>query len=78
MWMVRSFDVNGCEKHVCPVQLSRAREAELRDEGVSLRQEKKELQYNICLLKEDNNILREEIQQLRGKTLRPQSHVFLS
>lgn len=54
---------------MCPAQLSRAREAELRDEGVSLRQEKKELQYNICLLKEDNKILREEIQHLRGKIL---------
>lgn len=54
---------------VCPVQLSRSREAELRDEVVSLRQEKKELQYNMCLLEEDNQGLREEIQHLRGKTL---------
>lgn len=56
---------------MCPVQLSRAREAELREEVVSLRQEKKELLYNIQLLEEDNHTLREEIQQLRGKTLRP-------
>lgn len=53
---------------VCPVQLSRAREAELREEVMSLRQEKKELQYNICLVEEDNHVLREEIQHLRGKT----------
>lgn len=56
---------------MCPVQLSRAREAELRQELVSLTQEKRELQYNIYLLKEDNQMLREEIQHLRGKTLRP-------
>lgn len=62
---------------MCPVQLSRAREAELRDEVLSLRQEKKELQYNIGLLEEDNQTLREEIQQLRGKTLSPLTHVFL-
>ncbi len=53
---------------MCPVQLSRAREAELREEEVSLRQENKELQYNICLLEEDNQMLREEILHLRGKT----------
>ncbi|XP_026189048.1 TRAF3-interacting JNK-activating modulator [Mastacembelus armatus] len=47
------------------VKLSRAREAEHREEVVSLRQEKKELQYNISLLEENNQILREEIQQLR-------------
>ncbi|XP_042347404.1 TRAF3-interacting JNK-activating modulator isoform X2 [Plectropomus leopardus] len=47
------------------VELSKAREAELRDEVVSMRQEKQELQYNICLLEEDNQILREEIQHLR-------------
>uniref|UniRef100_A0A4W6CHL4 TRAF3 interacting protein 3 n=1 Tax=Lates calcarifer TaxID=8187 RepID=A0A4W6CHL4_LATCA len=47
------------------VELSRAREAELREEVVSLRQETKELQYNICLLEEDNQTLRQEIQQLR-------------
>lgn len=49
-------------------QLCRARERELRDEMLSLRQEKQDLQYNICLLEEDNQTLREEIQQLRGKT----------
>ncbi|KAE8293365.1 hypothetical protein D5F01_LYC08476 [Larimichthys crocea] len=47
------------------VELSRAREAELRQEVVSLTQEKRELQYNIYLLKEDNQMLREEIQHLR-------------
>ena len=51
------------------MQLSRAREAELREEVVSLRQEKKELQYNISLLEEDNESLRQEIQDLRGKRL---------
>lgn len=51
-------------------QLCRARERELRDEMLSLRQEKQDLQYNICLLEEDNQTLREEIQQLRGKTSR--------
>ncbi|KAA8591156.1 hypothetical protein FQN60_002099, partial [Etheostoma spectabile] len=55
------------------VELSRGREAELREEVVSLRQEKKELLYNICVLKEDNYILREEIQNLRGKTFSPQN-----
>lgn len=64
------FNVNECEKHVCPEQLSRAREAALRDEVVSLRQERQELQYNICLLEEDNQILREEIQHITGKTVR--------
>ncbi|XP_070766540.1 TRAF3-interacting JNK-activating modulator [Enoplosus armatus] len=47
------------------VELSRAREAERREEVVSLRQEMKEQQYNICLLEEDNQMLREEIQHLR-------------
>ncbi|XP_056278427.1 TRAF3-interacting JNK-activating modulator [Pseudoliparis swirei] len=47
------------------VELSRTREAEMREEVVSLRQEKKALQYNMCLLEEDNQILREEIQHLR-------------
>lgn len=75
--MARRFNVNGCEKHLCPVQLSRGRETELREEVVSLRQEKKELQYNMCVLEEDNQILREEIQNLRGKTLRPQSYVVI-
>jgi len=42
----------------------------MREEVVSLRQEKKALQYNMCLLEEDNQILREEIQHLRGKILR--------
>lgn len=68
-WTARSVSVNGCEKHMCPVQLSRAREAEQREEVASLKQEKNELQYNICLLEEDNQALREEIQNLRGKTL---------
>lgn len=49
-------------------QLSRAREHELREEVLSLRQEKQDLQYNICLVEEDNQNLREEIQHLRGKT----------
>uniref|UniRef100_A0A3Q3WGE3 TRAF3 interacting protein 3 n=1 Tax=Mola mola TaxID=94237 RepID=A0A3Q3WGE3_MOLML len=47
------------------VELSRARDAELREEVASLRQEKKELQYNFCLLEEDNQALRDEIQDLR-------------
>ncbi|XP_054465213.1 coiled-coil domain-containing protein 157 isoform X2 [Anoplopoma fimbria] len=47
------------------VELSRSREAELREELVSLQQEKKELNYNMSLLEEDNQILREEIQNLR-------------
>lgn len=49
------------------MQLSRAREAELREEVVLLQQEKKELQYNIRLLEQDNEILREEIEQLSGE-----------
>lgn len=56
---------NGC--NIC-VQLSRGTEATLREELVSLRQEKKELQYNICLLEEDKQKLRDEMQHLRGKT----------
>lgn len=62
-----------------PVQLSRVREAELRDEVTSLRLEKQELRYNVGLLQEDNQALREETQQLRGKTVRVmtwRSHVF--
>lgn len=59
---------------MCPAQLSRAAEAELREEVVSLTQEKRELQYNICLLEEDSQMLREEIQHLRGKTLGPERH----
>lgn len=47
------------------VELSRAGEAELREEVVSLTQEKRELQCNICLLEENNQMLREEIQHLR-------------
>lgn len=62
---------------MCPVQLSRARETELEGEVESLRQQRQELQYNIHLLEEDNQTLREEIQQLRGKTPRPLSHVLL-
>uniref|UniRef100_A0A3Q0RE02 Uncharacterized protein n=1 Tax=Amphilophus citrinellus TaxID=61819 RepID=A0A3Q0RE02_AMPCI len=45
-------------------------EHELREEVLSLRQEKQDLQYNICLLEEDNQTLREEIQHLRGKTFK--------
>lgn len=63
---------------MCPVQPVRAREAKLSEEVESLRQERKELQYNIYLLEEDNQTFRDQIQQLRGKTLRPQSHVLLS
>lgn len=62
---------------MCPVQLSRARETELEGEVESLRQQRQELQYNIHLLEEDNQMLREEILQLRGKTPRPLSHVLL-
>ncbi|XP_056239854.1 cingulin isoform X2 [Seriola aureovittata] len=47
------------------VELSRAREAGLREEVGLLRQEKKDLQYNIRLLEEDNQVLREESEQLR-------------
>ncbi|KAM8862383.1 TRAF3-interacting JNK-activating modulator isoform 2-T3 [Spinachia spinachia] len=47
------------------VELSRTREAEMAEEVVSLRREKKELQYDICLLKEDYQILREEIEHQR-------------
>ncbi|XP_029292244.1 TRAF3-interacting JNK-activating modulator isoform X2 [Cottoperca gobio] len=47
------------------VELSRGREAGLQEEVVSLSQEKKELQYNFCLLEEDSQILRDEIQLLR-------------
>ncbi|XP_029975639.1 TRAF3-interacting JNK-activating modulator [Salarias fasciatus] len=46
-------------------ELSRVRQDELQQEVASLRQEKRELQYNMCLLEEDNQTLREEIQQLR-------------
>ena len=58
------------------MQLSGAREAELREEVASLRQEKKELQYNFCLLEEDNQALRGELQDLRGKTPTPQSYTL--
>lgn len=65
---VRSLNVSGTKKKcVCLVQLSRARETELREEVVLLQQEKKELEYNIRLLEQDNEILREEIEQIRGK-----------
>lgn len=47
------------------LELSRAREAELKEAVVSLRQEKKELQYDIGLMEEDSQLLREEIQNLR-------------
>lgn len=59
---------------VCPVQLSQAREAELQEELVSVQQEKEELQYNISLLEEDNQTLREEIQYFRGERRGPRSH----
>lgn len=59
---------------MCLVQLSRAREEELREEVVSLRQEKQDLQYNICLLQEDNQTLRQEIQVLRGKSCFVKGH----
>ncbi|XP_020487854.2 TRAF3-interacting JNK-activating modulator [Labrus bergylta] len=47
------------------LELFRAREAELMEEVVSLRQEMKEQQYNISLLEDDNQMLREEIQHIR-------------
>ncbi|KAM9343700.1 uncharacterized protein traf3ip3 [Pholidichthys leucotaenia] len=47
------------------VELSRAREDELGKEVLSLRRERQELQYNISLLEEDNQMLREELQNLR-------------
>ncbi|KAJ0064170.1 hypothetical protein NL108_001480 [Boleophthalmus pectinirostris] len=47
------------------LELSRVREEELKEELVSLKQQNQELQYNTCLLEEDNNALREEIQHLR-------------
>lgn len=51
------------------VQLFNTREAELREDTAALRQEKEELQYSISLLEEDNQVLREEIQQLRGELI---------
>lgn len=60
---------------MCLVQLSRAREAELKEEVELFKQETKELQYNICLLEEDNQTCREQIQHLQGKTLRPLTDV---
>ncbi|KAM7412070.1 hypothetical protein PAMA_021844 [Pampus argenteus] len=48
------------------IEMSRAREAELREEVVSLRQERNELQYNMCQVEEDNQVLREKIQQFRN------------
>ena len=66
---VNDFEMTGKKnKNLCLVQLCRAREVELQEEVASLRQEKQELQYNICLLEKDNQTLREEIQNLRGKT----------
>ncbi|CAK6951319.1 TRAF3-interacting JNK-activating modulator [Scomber scombrus] len=50
------------------IELSRAREAELKEEVMSLRQERKVLQYNICQLEEDNEGLREEFQHLKDGT----------
>ncbi|XP_033825453.1 TRAF3-interacting JNK-activating modulator [Periophthalmus magnuspinnatus] len=44
------------------LELSQVREAELREELVSLKTQNQELQYSICLLEENNDILREEIQ----------------
>lgn len=62
---------------MCLVQLSRTGEAELKEEVESLRQETKELQYNICLLEEDNQTCREQIQHLQGETFRPVTDVSL-
>ncbi|KAM3618797.1 uncharacterized protein V6R79_025066 [Siganus canaliculatus] len=45
--------------------LCRTREAELKEAVLALIQEKKELQFNVDLLEEDNHILREELQLLR-------------
>ncbi|XP_072306218.1 TRAF3-interacting JNK-activating modulator [Eucyclogobius newberryi] len=47
------------------LELSRIREAALRKELVSLKQHSQELQYNICLLQEDHDALREEMQNIR-------------
>ncbi|XP_076027331.1 uncharacterized protein traf3ip3 [Genypterus blacodes] len=47
------------------LEWSKAREAELREDVVSLKGEKKELEFNMYLLEEDNLSLREEGQQLR-------------
>ncbi|KAL6119781.1 traf3ip3 [Pungitius sinensis] len=58
------------------VQLFRTREAELEEEVVSLQQEKKELQYNIGLLKEDHQILREEIEHQRDDGSESQGFVL--
>lgn len=60
---------------MCCVQLYMSRETELKKEVVLLRQEKQELQYNICLLEEDNQTLRDEAQHLRGKMI---NHSVLS
>lgn len=70
---VRCLSINSRENHTSPVQISRARETELNEEVMSLRQERKELQYSICQLEEDNNVLREEIQHLRGQFFSVQS-----
>nr|XP_046253199.1 TRAF3-interacting JNK-activating modulator [Scatophagus argus]XP_046253200.1 TRAF3-interacting JNK-activating modulator [Scatophagus argus] len=59
------------------VELSRAREAELTEKVVSLNQDKGELQYNICLLEEDNQMLREEIHHLRDGSHESQDFVML-
>lgn len=61
---------------VCVVQLFKTQELELREEVASLRQEKQELQYNIRLLEEDNQTLRDELQQLQGRTFDSHSHKF--
>ncbi|CAG6021296.1 unnamed protein product [Menidia menidia] len=47
------------------VEMSRSIEVKLREEVASLRQEKQDLQYNMCVMEEDNQTLREEIQLLR-------------
>lgn len=60
-------------QHLRSVQLSRTRETRLREEVESLRQQRQELQYDVALLEEDNQVLREEIQQLRGEPGTPGS-----
>lgn len=51
------------------VQMSRSREAELRQEVALLQQEKQELQHNTSLLELDIQTLRDEIQKLTGETI---------
>ncbi|KAM4610012.1 uncharacterized protein traf3ip3 [Polymixia lowei] len=47
------------------LELSRGREAVLREVVGSLERDKEDLQYNFSLLEEDNQTLREEVQSLR-------------